>query len=143
MSQNWTPWGAVVEGVVKIADDLVTTDKERIELELRGREIDQRTELAQIEVNKAAAQHPSRFVAGGRPAVIWVGVGGLAYQFLAYPLLVWLWTLAQGLGWLPGDMKPPPLLDIEALLTLVGVLLGVSGMRSYDKTKKVDTRRIE
>ena len=61
--------GAIVEGVGKIAGDLITTDKERITLELEGRKldleqsrIDQTTDLAQIEVNKVEAGSPSLFV---------------------------------------------------------------------------------
>jgi hypothetical protein len=68
-----------------IAGDLVTTDKERIELELEGSKldleqarIDQATDLAQVEVNKIEAASSNLFVSGWRPAVGWGGVAGLA-----------------------------------------------------------------
>ena len=43
--------GTVIDSVGKIAGDLITTDKERMELELRAKELDQAIDLAQIEVN--------------------------------------------------------------------------------------------
>ena len=42
--------------------------------------------LGQIDVNKAQAQHPSVFVAGARPAVMWIGAFGLAYAAIIEPL---------------------------------------------------------
>ena len=37
----------------------------------------------------AEAQSGSLFIGGWRPAVGWVCVLGLAYQFLAFPMLAW------------------------------------------------------
>ena len=74
---NFLGIGTVIESVGKVASDLVTTDKERLELGLREKELDQRTDLAQMEINKQEAAHASLFVAGWRPAVGWVGVAAL------------------------------------------------------------------
>ena len=75
--------GAIIESVGKVASDLITTDKERIELELEGKRLDQATDLEQMEVNKTEAQNQNLFVAGWRPAIGWVGAAAMAYQFLA------------------------------------------------------------
>lgn len=129
--------GAVIDSVGKIAGDLITTDKERIALGLESRRIDQAGDLAQIGVNKVEAEHASVFVAGWRPAVGWTCVAALAYQFLMYPLLVWAWTLAQSLGWVPVEIKPPPLLDLEALLIVLGGILGIGSLRTVEKVRGV------
>jgi hypothetical protein len=136
--------GSIIEGVGKIAGDLVTTDKERITLELEGRKldleekrIDQTTDLAQVEVNKIEAASSSLFVAGWRPAVGWVGVLGLVYQFLGYPLMQWGWAFGQGVDLIPKELHPPPDLDVEQLMTLLAGLLGFGGMRSFEKHKGV------
>jgi hypothetical protein len=136
--------GSIIEGVGKIAGDLVTTDKERITLELEGRKldleekrIDQTTDLAQVEVNKIEAVSSSLFVAGWRPAVGWVGVLGLVYQFLGYPLMQWGWAFGQGVDLIPKELHPPPDLDVEQLMTLLAGLLGFGGMRSFEKHKGV------
>ena len=129
--------GAIIESVGKVASDLITTDKERIELELEGKRIDQATDLAQMEVNKTEAQNQNLFVAGWRPAVGWVGAAAMAYQFLAYPLLVWSWTWMQAEQIVPQDVKPPPMLDTEALWVILSGMLGIAGMRSFEKTRGV------
>ena len=136
--------GSIIEGVGKIAGDLVTTDKERITLELEGRKldleekrIDQTTDLAQVEVNKIEAASSSLFVSGWRPAVGWVGVLGLVYQFLGYPLMQWGWAFGQGVDLIPKELHPPPDLDVEQLMTLLAGLLGFGGMRSFEKHKGV------
>ena len=51
--------GDVIEAVGKVAGDLITTEKEKRELDLREKEIDQKTDLAQIEVNKVEAASSS------------------------------------------------------------------------------------
>ena len=129
--------GAIIDSVGKVASDLITTDKERIELELEGKRIDQATDLAQMEVNKVEAQNQNLFVAGWRPAVGWVGAAAMAYQFLAYPLLVWSWTWMQAEQIVPQDVKPPPMLDTEALWVILSGMLGIAGMRSFEKTRGV------
>jgi hypothetical protein len=129
--------GSVIESVGKVASDLITTDKERLELQLRAKELDQAIDLAQIEVNRTEAQHSSMFVAGWRPAIGWIGAAALAYQFLLYPMLLWAWTWMQGAGWIPAGLTPPPVLDADQLWVILSGILGIAGMRSFEKTKGV------
>jgi len=93
--------------------------------------------LAQVEVNKIEAASSSVFVSGWRPAVGWIGVLGLAYQFLGYPLMQWLWAFGQGVDIIPKGLQPPPDLQTEQLMTLLAGLLGFGGMRSFEKSKGV------
>jgi hypothetical protein len=139
--------GSILEGVGKIAGDLITTDKERITLELEGRKldleqskIDQATDLAQIQVNQVEAASASAFVSGWRPAVGWVGVAGLGYQFLGYPLMQWLWAFGQGVDLIPKDLPSPPDLQTDQLMVLLSGLLGFGGMRSFEKHKGVASK---
>ena len=136
--------GSIIEGVGKVAGDLITTDKERLQMALEDRKldleekrIDQTTDLAQVEVNKIEAASTSIFVAGWRPAVGWVGVLGLAYQFLGYPLMQWLWSFLQGVDIIPKGLQPPPDLQTDQLMVLLSGLLGFGGMRSFEKSKGV------
>ena len=75
------------------------------------------------------------------------------YQFLLYPLLLWLWTLLQAYALIPCHLSlpndeltctfmPPPVFDAEVLFTIIIGMLGIGGMRSYDKTKKVATQQL-
>jgi hypothetical protein len=139
--------GSIIEGVGKVAGDLITTDKERMEmaleerrLDLEEKRIDQTTDLAQVEVNKIEAASSNFFVAGWRPAVGWIGVLGLAYQFLGYPLMQWCWAFGQGVDIIPQGLNPPPDLDVEQLMTLLAGLLGFGGMRSFEKSRGVASK---
>ena len=129
--------GAIIESVGKVAGDLITTEKERRQLDLEEKKIDQATDLAQIEVNKVEAASNSVFVAGWRPAIGWIGAAALAYQFLAYPLFLWVWTYLQGTGWIPRELQPPPVLKADELWVILSGILGIAGMRSFEKTKGV------
>jgi hypothetical protein len=139
--------GSIIEGVGKVAGDLITTDKEKLQmaleerkLDLEEKKIDQATDLAQVEVNKIEAASSSLFVSGWRPAVGWVGVLGLAYQFLGYPLMQWGWAFGQSYDIIPKGLNPPPDLDVEQLMTLLAGLLGFGGMRSFEKHKGVASK---
>ena len=129
--------GTVIDSVGKVIGDLHTSDKERMELELRAKEIDQSIDLAQIEVNRVEAQHSSVFVAGARPAILWVGAIAMAWTFIAHPMLVWAWALLQANGYIPAGLQPPPTLDSEALWVIVSGILGLGGFRTFEKTKGV------
>ena len=129
--------GAIIESVGKVAGDLITTEKERRQLDLEEKKIDQATDLAQIEVNKVEAASSSVFVAGWRPAIGWIGAAALAYQFLAYPLFLWVWTYLQGTGWIPRELQAPPVLKADELWVILSGILGIAGMRSFEKTKGV------
>ena len=126
--------GEIIGGVGKIADDLITTDKERLTLAIEEKKIEAGLIQSQIEVNKAEAQHASVFVAGWRPFIGWVGGFGMAYQFLLYPLLTWVWPIV-----LP-SAPIPPVLDGDVLFAMVSGLLGIAGMRSFDKMKGTDPK---
>jgi hypothetical protein len=108
-----------------------------MELELEAKRIDQAVDLGQMEVNKVEAANQNLFVAGWRPAIGWVGAGAMAYQFLLYPILVWAWVWLQAEGYVPKEVKPPPMLDTEALWVILSGMLGIAGMRSFEKSRGV------
>jgi len=104
----------------KLAHDLATMAEKHAQELSKG----------QIEVNKEQAKHPSLFVSGARPAIMWVCCLGLLWQFFVGPILTW----ATGI-WFP-DMVPPQL-EVEGLITLVMSLLGLGAMRSFEKSKHI------
>ena len=105
---NLNPIGGIIQAVGGIVDQVYTSDKERLDAEIELRrlgieeqKIDASLATGQMDVNKVEAANPNTFVSGWRPAVGWVGVAAMAYQFVLYPLLVWLWSLLQAQGWVP------------------------------------------
>lgn len=92
--------------------------------------------MAQIKTNQIEAAHKSLFVAGARPFIIWVGGFSMAWSGFIHPLLTWVWAFAEIVG------TPPPLIESGALTAIVTGLLGVGGMRSFDKSKRVETNSL-
>ncbi|MEY2688808.1 MAG: hypothetical protein RL375_3006 [Pseudomonadota bacterium] len=149
MSWNLLGLGEVITGVGKVADDLFTSDKERLtialeekKLELEGKKVEAALVQGQLDINKEEAKSSSVFVAGWRPFIGWVGGLALAYQFLLYPLLTWMWALLKAKGVVPADMAPPPMLATDALFALISAMLGIAGLRSFDKFKGTDTSSV-
>jgi hypothetical protein len=87
--------------------------------------------LAQIEVNKAEAGHRSIFVAGWRPFVGWCCGLALFWHFVVAPLL----TFAA--GWAGYPIPPMPAFDMDSLLTVLMGMLGLGGLRTFEKIKNV------
>lgn len=85
--------------------------------------------LAQLEINAKEAQHPSIWVAGWRPFFGWVGGTGFAYAVMLKPMLAWYSRIK---GW-----PEPPEVDNETLMVVVTGLLGIGGMRTFEKKNKL------
>lgn len=82
----------------------------------------------QIDINKQEAASTNWWVAGWRPYIGWICGTGLAYQFLFYPLFH---GIVQG-------MIP---LDMGTLVTLLLGMLGLGGMRTFEKQQGVEGNR--
>jgi len=87
--------------------------------------------IAQVEVNKAEAQHRSIFVAGWRPFVGWVCGLALAYHFVLAPIILFA-TAVAGI-----QIPELPSFDMETLTTVLLGMLGLGGLRSFEKYKGV------
>ena len=83
----------------------------------------QQAMLAQIEVNKAEAAG-NWFAASWRPLCGYVCVLGLAVNFLISPI-------AAGFGFMV------PQADMSVMMPVLTGMLGLAGMRSYEKVKQV------
>ena len=88
--------------------------------------------IAQLEINAREATHPSMWVAGWRPAVGWVGALGLFYATIGQPVLAWV---SAARGW-----PVPPELNVDLLWVTLSGMLGIGGLRTYEKAKGVATK---
>jgi hypothetical protein len=127
---------AILAAVVPLIDKLIPDKEAAAKAKLQLLEMEQRGELAelelvkaQIDVNRAEAASSSVFVAGWRPAVGWVCVAAMASNFLAVPLLAWLSPLFH--------IPPPPRLDVAELFPILMGMLGLGSMRMVEKIKGV------
>ena len=87
-------------------------------------------DIAQAQANIEQAKHPSIFVAGARPAIMWICALGLGWQFILAPISSWII-----ITWYP--MVTLPMLETGELTSLVLALLGLGGMRTAEKWKGV------
>ena len=86
--------------------------------------------LAQIEVNREDAKG-NWWQAGWRPFIGWVCGIAFAYHFVLQPFLVFL---ILAMAW---PMPPLPEFEMTALLTVLGGMLGLGTLRTFEKTKGV------
>ncbi len=130
----------IAEAVIGVVDNVLdkfVEDKDlRAKLNHELKTQVQRANLAQIAVNKEQAGHPSIFVAGARPAIMWICAFGLGWQFVFQPICVWalaVWTTDLTI----------PIIPTEGLMTLTLSLLGLGGMRSFEKSKGIQRNNLK
>ena len=117
----------LIPAVASLLDKFVEDKDERAKLAHKiatmSQEMAHENALAQIKVNEVQAAHRSFFVAGGRPAIMWICALGLFYAVLLHPVLdIWL------------DM---PTVNTDVLMPVLLGLLGLGGMRTVEKLKGV------
>ena len=105
----------------KLAHELATM------AERHGHEI----ALAQIETNKLEAASSGLFKGGWRPFLGWVCGGAFAYHFVLQPVIVFL-IVTFG-----GEVPELPKFEMEALMTVLFGMLGLGGLRTFEKYKHV------
>jgi len=85
--------------------------------------------LAQLEINKAEAASGSIFKGGWRPFIGWVCGVAFAYHFVLQPIIMFV-VVAFGL-----QIPELPEFDMTSLMTVLGGMLGIGGLRTYEKQK--------
>jgi hypothetical protein len=95
---------------------------------IKGKEIDpdKMMELVKVqsEINKMEAQHRSVFVAGWRPFIGWICGVALLYNFI----------IRDVIAWASPDIMPPAI-QMDQLITILLGMLGLGGLRTFEKIK--------
>ena len=132
-------WQALIPVIGTVLEKVLPDPQASAEAKIKLMELAQKGELAvldaetkmaisQIEVNKVEAG-TDMFRGGWRPATGWACVFGLVYQFLLQPLLPWLVAVF-------GSSVPPlPPIDNETLMVLLTGMLGLGGLRTFERIK--------
>lgn len=125
-------WIGAASSLISSALDFFEGDKKR-EAELLLKQVDnvQAQAMAQIAANAEQAKHSSIFVAGARPFLLWVCGVALAMDFVARPLASWACAI-----WWPHIPALPSLVS-DNLWELMMGLLGLAGLRTFEKVKRV------
>lgn len=85
--------------------------------------------LGNLEINKIEAAHRSVWVSGWRPFCGWVAGSALLYHYVLQPIIVF------GLALTETATPELPAFDMQSLMTILMGMLGLSGMRSFEKFK--------
>jgi hypothetical protein len=85
---------------------------------------------SQNDINKTEAAHGDLFVAGWRPFIGWVCGVAFAYHFIIQPVVAFI-LMNTG-----NDTKLPEF-DINALFTVLMGMLGLGGLRTFEKIRNV------
>jgi hypothetical protein len=114
----------------RIIPDKAGAEKAKQEIEKALIDNASKLNLAQAEINKVEAQHRSVFVAGWRPMIGWSCAIGIFWLFVGHPLVVYV----DGLD---GVTSPIPTIDHDILLELTFAMLGMAGLRTFEKMKGI------
>jgi hypothetical protein len=127
--------GEIFTGIGSLAKDIRTAitgvdPAKQAEIELKLVEMENAAMLSQVEINKIEAASQSKFVSWWRPCCGWVCVAALALTYLLLPLVSWALQLA-------GQTITLFKVDMSELYPLLIALLGLGGLRSWEKVKGV------
>ena len=121
----------VIGGVLGIVNKFIPDPAQKAEAEAQLRAALVQWDQSQNQVDAAEAGSSSVFVAGWRPFIGWVCGAALAYQYVALPVLH---QAAISLG---HPLPLPPIKLDDNLWQLMFGMLGMGGLRTYEKIKGV------
>jgi len=135
------PISAGLEFVGKIADKIWPDPTAKAAGLLELEKLKQTGELAllaaetdlmkgQMNINAEEAKSQSLFVVGWRPAIGWVCGAAFAYHFVLQPLLAFFMASL-------GHKVDLPVFQMGELSTVLMGMLGLGGLRSFEKIKGV------
>lgn len=126
------PITAIFSGVTtvinKIWPDASEAQKAQLQIELAKLSAETDLLKGQQSINLEEAKSASLFVAGWRPCVGWICAAAFGYHFILLPLLAFGFAAT-------GNKVDMPAFDMDALNTVLMGMLGIGGLRSFDKLK--------
>lgn len=119
--------GPIVDGFLKFIPD--KNEARRAKEQLESQMLVAMTSLVQgqLAINQKEAEHGSIFVAGWRPGIGWICGFALAWSFVLEPMATWA-ILVAGV-----DLPVLPRIELGPLLSILMGMLGLGGLRTYEK----------
>ena len=122
-----------ITAALRVLDKVIPDPEAKAKAEGELRSSLQLWDKGQTDINAVEAANTNLFVSGWRPFIGWVCGIALAYQYVAAPLLMWIASS------LHIALSAPPKLD-GTLWELVFALLGMGGLRTFEKVKGVASK---
>lgn len=120
----------------KLVPDVAGAAKIKLEMAQELQRMDFQAMTQQIAVNLEEAKHDSVFVAGWRPFIGWVCGVALGWQFVGLKIALFFIALYKL------DVGPLPQFDYAELTPILLGMLGLGGMRTYEKIKGETTTAV-
>jgi len=128
--------GSLVDSVGKIIDSVHTSEEEKGQIKLKLKELENEINKKQMDINLADAQSTATGI-GGIMQRSWRPLIGMSCALA----IAWEYVLKQFIMFILAafsiEHAPLPELDMATLFPLVTALLGMAGLRSFEKSKKV------
>jgi hypothetical protein len=122
-----TAIGPILDGVLKLIPDRNARAEAREQFESQILIAMTGLVQGQLAINQKEAEHGSIFVAGWRPAIGWVCGSALGWNYIVQPIITWV-AFISGV-----DLADAPRLDTAELTTILLGMLGLGGLRTYEK----------
>ena len=126
--------GSLVQPVTglldKFIDDKDQKNKLAHEISTMAERHAQELAKGQLEINKAEAQSRNIFVAGWRTFIGWTCGVAMAYNYVIHPIMIFVLAQLDYLVALPA-------LDLGEMMPVLMGMLGLGGLRSFEKYKGI------
>jgi hypothetical protein len=128
--------GSLVETVGKVIDSVHVSDEERGKIKIRLQELENEINAKQMEINLADAQSTATDISGilqrsWRPLIGFSAAISIFWEFVLKNFIMFFLAVFEV------QTQPLPSMDMEQLMPLVMALLGMAGLRTFEKSKKI------
>lgn len=89
----------------------------------------QQSDLKQMDINLTQATSDNVFISGARPCIMWICGLIFCYNYLLQPLFIFILTLFDK------QITALPVFKIEEILPVLLGMLGLGGLRTFEKLK--------
>jgi hypothetical protein len=126
-------WQSLIGPVTGLLDQFIEDKDQKAklahEIATMSEKHAQEQAMGQLEINKAEAKHRNIFVAGWRPFIGWTCGVALAWHFVLSPFVIFGASMA-GM-----ELPDLPEFDMGSLMTVLMGMLGLGGLRTFEKAK--------
>jgi hypothetical protein len=114
----------------KVIPDKDAREKAQAELIKAAQDQDFQLALAQIKVNEEEAKSDNIYKSGWRPSIGWTCSVAFGLHFVLFPIINFVLVALE-------YKEVVISFDMTTLMTVLGGLLGIGGLRTYEKVKGI------
>lgn len=131
--------GGFVGSVANIIDEFHVSEEEKGKIKIRLKELENEINSKQMDINLADAQSTATDISGimqrsWRPLIGISCAFAIFWEYVAKQFTMFFLALFSI------ETAPLPSLDLDALMPLVLALLGMAGIRTFEKVKGVNSK---